>query len=323
MKNTDIYFVRSKEVLVASNHNPIATMEVFSRKSGILCGTDEVLSLLDRAIPLNVEPFQVCMLDEGSRFSSNEVVMTIKAPLQSFIELETIYLGILASRSAWATAAKECVEAAAGIPVISFGARHIHPMVAGVMDESAILGGCIGCSSVEGAERTCTEPIGTMPHALIIAFNSTYAAMEAFNKHMDKSVPRVALVDTFRDEVRESVAMAMAFGKNLKGVRLDTPSERGGVTVGLVKEVRAWLDLYYYQHVKITVSGGFTPDKIKKFVEEKAPVDFFGVGSYISGTKPIDFTADIHELDGEPIAKRGRVPGLTKNDRLENIVWRV
>jgi|GEM_PF-2517132 nicotinic acid phosphoribosyltransferase len=39
-------------------------------------------------------------------------------------------------------------------------------------------------------------------------------------------------------------------------------------------------------------------------------VDTFAVGSYISGAKPIDFTADLHEIDGKPIAKHGRTPGI-------------
>ncbi|TMG06802.1 MAG: nicotinate phosphoribosyltransferase, partial [Chloroflexi bacterium] len=46
----------------------------------------------------------------------------------------------------------------------------------------------------------------------------------------------------------------------------------------------------------------------------------FGVGSYISSAKPNDFTADLKELDGRPIAKRGRTPGITPNPRLSRII---
>ena len=48
-----------------------------------------------------------------------------------------------------------------------------------------------------------------------------------------------------------------------------------------------------------------------------APVDRFIVGSYISDAAPNNFTADIHEIDGRPIAKRGRIPGITANPRLD------
>ena len=52
------------------------------------------------------------------------------------------------------------------------------------------------------------------------------------------------------------------------------------------------------------------------FKEAKAPVDSFAVGSYISGARPIDFTGDLKEIDGKPIAKRGRIPGVTPSPRL-------
>jgi nicotinate phosphoribosyltransferase len=137
---------------------------------------------------------------------------------------------------------------------------------------------------------------------------------------MPREVPRIALVDTFEDEVRESVAVAKALRGKLRGVRLDTPSERGRVTADLVKEVRAWLDLEGFREVKIVVSGGIDPERIRYFIGEGAPVDVFAVGSYISDAKPIDFTADLHEVGGKPISKRGRMPGITPNPRLIRVM---
>ena len=122
---------------------------------------------------------------------------------------------------------------------------------------------------------------------------------------------RIVLVDTFKDEAEEALRVAHALGDRLYGIRLDTPSERGRVTADLVKEIRARLDQEGYDHVKIVVSGGLNPERIAYFQEQGAPVDSFAVGSYISGATPIDFTGDIKEIDGRPIAKRGRIPGLT------------
>jgi nicotinate phosphoribosyltransferase len=113
--------------------------------------------------------------------------------------------------------------------------------------------------------------------------------------------------------------VAAALGDRLWGVRLDTPAERGRVTPDLVKEVRARLDQAGYSHVKIFVSGGVTADRIRLFRETGAPVDGFGVGSAISGAPPIDFTADIKEVEGRPVAKRGRIPGRTHNPRLKRV----
>ena len=127
------------------------------------------------------------------------------------------------------------------------------------------------------------------------------------------------LVDTFKDEAEEALRVAHALGDKLYGIRLDTPSERGRVTADLVHEVRARLDQEGYQHVRIVISGGLNPDRIEYFKEAAAPVDSYAVGSYISGASPIDFTGDIKEIDGRPIAKRGRIPGITDSPRLKAV----
>lgn len=44
-----------------------------------------------------------------------------------------------------------------------------------------------------------------------------------------------------------------------------------------------------------------------------------GLGSYISGASPIDFSGDLTEIDGKPISKRGRIPGITANPRLKRV----
>jgi nicotinate phosphoribosyltransferase len=317
-ETADIYFARTVEILRKEGMNPVATMEFFASRAGVLCGMDEVKALLTKVLPKNKS--QVWALAEGDSMKEREVVLRITAPYQSYGLYETAIDGILAHCSGWATAARECVEAAGGIPVISFGARHVYPSVAGVMDYAAIVGGCVGCSSIAGAKLAGVEPSGTIPHALILTFGDTVEATKAFDKHMPKSIPRVALVDTFKDEVEESVRVAQAMGERLASVRLDTPPERGRVTPALVREVRANLDRAGFKKVKIFVSGGINLERIRLFIESGAPVDAFGVGSYISGAKPIDFTADLHEVEGKPIAKRGRIPGITPNPRLKRII---
>ncbi|MEW5718650.1 MAG: nicotinate phosphoribosyltransferase, partial [Chloroflexota bacterium] len=131
-------------------------------------------------------------------------------------------------------------------------------------------------------------------------------------------VNRIALVDTFHDEAEEALRVARALGDRLWGVRLDTPSERGRVTPDLVKEIRARLDQAGCARVKIFVSGGIDAERIELFKRAGAPVDGYGVGSAISAAPPLDFTGDLKEIDGKPIAKRGRIPGITENPRLKS-----
>jgi len=141
----------------------------------------------------------------------------------------------------------------------------------------------------------------------------------------------------------------------LYGVRLDTsgslrdvsvpplgePSLDLGVTPRLVFNVRQALDSAweswslpkswqeaakeYCHNVKIVVSGGFQPEKIRKFEKLGVPVDIYAVGSYLfnnNGATVTDFTADVVRIKirGEwvDMAKVGRRP--RENPNLER-VW--
>ncbi len=317
-ETTDIYFQHTVDILSREKINPVVTMEIFANWGGILCGVEEVKTLLKRVFAEGEA--EVWAMKEGEPIERKEPAMTIKAPYLSFALYETAIIGILAHCTGWATAAREIVNAAGKIPVISFGARHIHPSVAAIMDYSAIAGGCAGCSSIEGARLAGIAPSGTMPHAMILIMGDTVDATLAFDRDMPPELPRISLVDTFKDEAEESLRVATALKNRLNAVRLDTPTERGRVTADLVKEVRARLDQAGYGHVNIFVSGGLDPDRIKYFAEQKAPINGFGVGAYISGAKPVDFKGDIKEIDGRPIAKRGRIPGLIPNPKLMRII---
>jgi nicotinate phosphoribosyltransferase len=131
----------------------------------------------------------------------------------------------------------------------------------------------------------------------------------------------------------------------LYGVRLDTsgslrdvsvlplgdPALDLGVTPRLVFNVRQGLDSAwerwdlpkawkeaareYCRKVKIVVSGGFNPDKIRKFEKLGVPADIYAVGSYLfnnNSATVADFTADVVrvKLRGEwvDMAKIGRRP---------------
>ncbi|MGC8972393.1 MAG: nicotinate phosphoribosyltransferase [bacterium] len=310
-KTSDIYFERTYRVLdsIGLLNTPVVG-EIFTRKRAYLGGVREVLNLLEG------KKLRIYSLEEGEYIEEKEVVMRIEGPYGEFGIYETAILGILASSTGWVTAARECKEASKGKPVLSFGARHVHPAVASVMDRAAIIGGVDGVSSILGAELVGIIPSGTMPHSLILIIGDTVEAARAFHK-AHPNIPLVVLVDTFKDEAEEAIRVAREFGKTLYGIRLDTPGERGGVTPELVREVKARLIQEGFEHVKIFVSGGLNPERIKLLSE--AGADVFGVGSYISGASPIDMTLDLKVVKGKPIAKRGRIPGITNNPRLKLI----
>jgi nicotinate phosphoribosyltransferase len=318
--SADVYFARAETILDREGRNPLVTMEVFARQQGVLCGIDEARNLLGHVLA-DADPTETRLesLQDGDPIDPKEIVLRIRARYRRFGLYETAMLGMLSQSTGWATAARDCVEVAAPEPVISFGARHVHPDITDILDYAAIVGGCVGASTPAGARLAGLAPTGTMPHSLVLIFGDTVDAAVAFDRHVDADVPRIVLVDTFKDEAEEALRVARALGDRLYGIRLDTPAERGRVTAELVHEVRARLDQAGFGHVQITVSGGLNPDRIRYFKEAGAPVDSFAVGSYISGATPIDFTGDIKEIDGAPIAKRGRIPGLTDSPRLRPV----
>ncbi len=306
---TDIYFVKTLEILrnLGLEKTPVVA-EIFARKSGVFAGLPEVINLLkDTNVKIEALP-------EGAAFQTKDVVMRLSGCYDQFGLFETTMLGMLASSSGWATAARQIMEAAADCPVTIFGARHVHPAVAPVMERSAMVGGVGAASCILGAKVAGKEPSGTTPHAFFLIVGDTVEAAKAYHRVMPLNTLRLILVDTFKDEVEESLRVAKALGKELQGVRLDTPSERGGVGPELVRELRARLDLAGYANVKIFVSGGLTPERIA--ILRQAGASAFGVGSYISGASAIDMTMDLKEVNGKPIAKRGRIPGIVPNPQL-------
>ncbi|MCL4318332.1 MAG: nicotinate phosphoribosyltransferase [Firmicutes bacterium] len=306
----DVYFVGTQQILKELElHNLEVSAEIFANRSGLLAGVDEALALM-APIPVQIEA-----LDEGSEVTRKQVVMRITGHYGDFGLYETALLGILASSSGWATATREVVQAAQGVPVISFGARHVHPAVASVMDRAALVGGAVGASSILGARQAGQMPSGTMPHALLLMAGDTVQAALAYDRIMPQGTPRVVLVDTFKDEAEEAIRVAEALNGRLDSIRLDTPRERGGVTPELVHEIRTRLAQKGYDHIGIFVSGGLTPEKIGLLKE--AGANGFGVGSYIAAAPPLDMTMDLKAIEGRPVAKRGRIPGLSPSPGLK------
>ncbi|MGH2897675.1 MAG: nicotinate phosphoribosyltransferase, partial [Solirubrobacteraceae bacterium] len=200
-ESADVYFARAERIMEREGLDPVVTMEVFARRDAILCGIDEVKNLLAHVL-VSSEPAEAVVeaLNEADEIAPKEVVLRITARYRAFGLYETAMLGMLAQSTGWATAARECVTAAAPLPVISFGARHVHPDVTDVLDYAAIIGGCVGASTPAGARLAGLNPTGTMPHSLVLIFGDTVAAAEAFDRDLDADVPRIVLVDTFKDE---------------------------------------------------------------------------------------------------------------------------
>lgn len=327
---SDIYFLRTQEILNKANHRPRVLIQVFQRSHATLCGIDEAIAIIRRCAR-HPENIVVHALRDGDKIAPWETIMTIEGDLADFSHLETVYLGVIARQTKVATNTSRAVEAANGKPVLFFPSRFDLYSVQESDGYAAKIGGVSGISTPANAACWDTEAAGTIPHALIAAyFGDTVEATLAFDRHIDPSVNRVALVDFSNDCVNTSLSVARALGEKLYGVRLDTSDKMvdaslvgqmgnfvpTGVNEQLVKNVRRALDDEGFSHVKIMVSGGFTPERIKSFEDNHVPVDVYAVGSSIFATN-YDFTADIVMVDGKPIAKAGRK--YNPNPRLERV----
>ena len=313
---TDIYFKRTEEILKVKKKNPVVKAEV-SLKSfpqgyrwGILAGIEESIRLL-----ADLNKISIRCMPEGTVFKDYEPVMVIEGRYLDFGVYETALLGFLCQSSGIATKAARCKLAAGEKLIYNFGARRVHPAITPMVERCAYIGGADGVSTTIGAEIIGREPVGTMPHALILIIGDTVEATKAFDEVIEPKIKRISLVDTFNDEKFEAIKVAEVLGKSLFGIRLDTPASRRGNFKKILEEVRWELDVRGFEDVKIVVSGGLDEDNVSDL---KNIVDAFGIGTAISGASVIDFSLDIVEIEGEKIAKRGKMSGAKKVLRCSN-----
>ncbi|WP_423743393.1 nicotinate phosphoribosyltransferase (plasmid) [Haladaptatus sp. SPP-AMP-3] len=303
---TDAYFLRTETTLEAAGKNPHVVAEVTADQ--FPTGEFELLSgVKDAAYLLEGLPIDVDAMAEGRLFDGGPI-MSIEGNYLDFARYETSLLGFLSHASGMATNALEARLAAPDSTVLSFGARHVHPSIAAVVERSALIAGLDGFSHVAAGEVLGREPGGTMPHALMLCFGAGNQedAWRAFDAAVGEDVPRVALCDTFSDEKDEVLRAVNALGDDLDSVRIDTTGSRRGDFEHILRELRWELDSHGFEDVDIFASGGLGPNELRRL---DGIADGFGVGSYISNAEPVDFALDIVEVDGEPISKRGKLSG--------------
>jgi nicotinate phosphoribosyltransferase len=265
----------------------------------VLAGLDEVIGLLEGR-DVDVEG-----LSEGSLFHAEEPVLTISGSYLTFAELETSLLGLLCQASGIATQAARCKRAAGPRPVYAFAARRVHPTIVPMVERAAFVGGCDGVGTVAGGEAVGMAPVGTMPHGLILLAGEE-EGWRAFDRIVDPRIPRVALVDTYQDERFGALAAARALGGRLAAVCLDTPRSRRGDLAAILREVRWELDANGFPNVKILVMGGVDERRI---LELNRYADAYGVGAALGNAPIVDFSLDLVEVDGKPVARRGKLSG--------------
>jgi nicotinate phosphoribosyltransferase len=370
-KYTDKYFLRANEILKTEKMNPWVNMQVFVRRGpGKVSGVNEAIDLITQNSNLEKVGGRIYVKKENALYVPKETIMNILVPIQEIMELETVYLGVLTAATSRLNDGmdldfnkigkqmRQVVELAGDRPVLYFGARHWHYDYDSALANLAFENGCKFVATDNGAAQVGKKGSGTIPHALenIYAYyyefnNAVIESTKAFDRHIDPSIPRVALVDYANREIEDSIRTAESLEGKLNSVRVDTCGENlaeggidgnkkywegTGVSVEGVYALRKALDNAGYNQVGITLSSGFSnPEKVKVFNdgEKKHEIklyDAIGAG-FLDG--PRTFTSDViavgesvEEVDfysnevqkKNIIHKVGRPPRLNKS--LERII---
>ncbi len=303
---TDAYFLRTEETLEHAGKNPRVSLEVTADQfpTGefeVFAGVKDAAALFEG---MNVD---VDALREGQLFDGGPV-MRIRGRYRTIARYETALLGFLSQAAGFATRALRARLAAPDTHLYSFGSRHVHPAIAPVVERSALIAGFDGFSHVAAGDVLDRAASGTMPHALLLVFGrgNQEEAWVAFNDAMDPSVPRIALCDTFSDEMDEVLRAVESLGADLESVRIDTTGSRRGNFQHILKELRWELDRRGRDDVDIFASGGLGAAELATLQDVASG---FGVGSYITDADPVDFALDIVSVEGESISKRGKLAG--------------
>lgn len=310
---SDIYFSRTLEILRrAGKDRTHVLLEVTTGDLpdaydwAVLSGLHEVVALLEG------HKVDLWSLPPGTLFTAKTPrgiptpVAYLEGAYGDICVYETPALGLWCEASGIASKAARVRKAAGDHEVISFGVRRMHPALAPFIERHVFMGGLDEVTTPIGAALLGRKPVGTMPHALTIAMGGPREAFEALAKHLEKGVPRIALVDTYSDEKTESILAAEVI-PDLAGVRLDTPASRRGNFAQIVREVRWELDHRGHKDARIYASGSIDEAAIPGLIA--AGVDGFGVGTKLSNAPTVDFAMDIVEREGKPAAKRGKFSG--------------
>jgi nicotinate phosphoribosyltransferase len=304
---SDFYHVDSAYVSWHSGRNPVATFDLYTRShpygSGYLlvAGLELAVRLAtefrygddDLAYLKTLRNYDGAFLDELRRMHftgdilaipegeiafAHEPLLRVTAPLRESLLLESALLHLVGVSTLIATKAARVVHAAAGRAVAEFGFRRAQaPYLAA---RSAYIGGCASSSFLAAAHAFAIPTSGTIPHALVEAFDSEEEAFRAVAETLDEYN---LLLDTY--DVHHAIHTAAAIARDVRdrlGHRLGAVRLDSGDLTADSRYCRAVLDNAGLSDVRILASGDLDEYRIAELVAAGAPIDGFGVGTSLA-----------------------------------------
>ena len=256
---------------------------------------------------------------EGTPVFPDEPLLEVRGPLPVAQLAETVIMNQVHFQTVLASKAYRVKAAAGDRAVVDFGLRRMHGADAGLKAARAFhIAGVDATSNVLAGKVYGVPVTGTMAHAYIQAHDSE---MDAFRRFTETYPETVLLVDTYDtlDGVRKVVDLADERGDDfaVRAVRLDS-----GDLGELAKASREILDRAGLDDVEIFASGGLDEYEITRLLDDGAPIDGFGVGTYMGVSRDapaLDMAYKLTEYAG-----RGRLK-LSSGKRIlpgPKQVWR-
>lgn len=212
-------------------------------------------------------------------------ILRVQAPIIEAQIIETLLLNLLNFQTLIATKARRIKQIAGDRQLFEFGLRRAQGVGGYHASRAAIIGGFNGTSNVRTGRDYQIPTIGTMAHAFVQSYDSELAAFESFaTNNLENCVLLVDTYNTLKSGIPNAIKVAKWLkdrGHQLKGIRLDS-----GDLAYLSKKARQMLDQAGLKKVKIVASNQLDEYVIKSLLEQKAPIDSFGVGTHLSIGKP-------------------------------------
>lgn len=323
---TALYLTKTKKILIDNKvkNNTILRFTHFSKEPLHVCGIKHVIDILK-----NVKGnFKVYGVKDGDVVKAGEPILVIKGDYSAIAEYESVIDGLLARETSICNRTAKILSLIDTKQLIYMGDRADLYLTQPYDGYAAWIAGMRIFTTKGHVElipnKKNVKVVGTMPHALIQQFNGNLSkALKAYHKTYPND-GLSALVDYHNNVVKEIKDLDRDLRSKIVSIRIDTSSsvidkslsqskENKGVCPALVLKARKALDDNGMKHVKIVVSSGFDYEKIKKFINKKVPVDFYGVGSSIVKVDA-NITCDLVYLNGKKEAKFNRNLGISLKD---------
>lgn len=215
---------------------------------------------------------------EGEIVFGNTPIIRVQGNIIEAQIIETLLLNIVNFESLIATKASRIREAAGNRLVLDFGLRRSQGFGGIQASKAAVIGGLDGTSNVYAGLIHGLKVSGTMAHSWIQSFDDELTAFRTYAEHFPENT--ILLVDTY-DTLEQGIPNAIKVaaelkqkGHALKAIRLDS-----GDFAYLSKKARKKLDDAGFPDVKIAASNQLDEYLIKSLLDQKAPIDIFGVGT--------------------------------------------